>query len=650
MDVKDLSDDELNYELELRRVAEPSKLTRKRKVDQLRALMRQEHVDLLHPLSATHFISDAANVYYCQQKLQRLGSSLLRALNNQDASELKQCLSKYYHYRARLSLITDPVYAPYVRQAEKVINDSLDQITQCLQSLTYVSAPDFEQGDILPEEEEVLTQLKNHHLQSSVNDPTHTNPDQGKADNLQDPLNLSRKNRKGAISKNADLQNFVNIHPALITRDNGTTSGLQLPQLSQNLAPPIPPPRPSLERDREQHHQQAMVGDQPTDVRDEIIRYLLNNRQHTEARPEQILQNSGRLTPNRQRFSQPVHKWPFSYSGNQNIMELAVFLNRVKTYADTEDVDEFSLLRGVKHLLRGRALEWYTRNYNQFNTWTQFKKQIKAEFLPPNFSQLIKRDLYWRFQGQEETFAKYYLDLLALFEVVEPPLTPQDQFFILKSNLNTEFAAVASASRACTVVDLVEVCKDYDHAKMFSQKNKSSQIPRTALAEPNRGTPTFPRISRQGPPGYAWNRTTIQPNRTQHVNIIEEEELDVNPQALMLQDVNQAHEQVDSNTSPAVELPEEQVNAVRAQGVWNQGDKISETRRKPLTMICWQCEQTGHAFTACRNPKTYLFCYRCGKKEFTSRNCSDCLARMSQALPDSMINPSQGNANAGFQK
>lgn len=642
MDVKDLSEDELDYELELRRVPEPRKLTRTRKVEQLRALMRQEHISLACPTSAAHFITDASNIYQCQQKLQRLGSSLLRAFSNQDVAELKQCQSKYYHYRARISLITDQTYAPYTRQAEKVVNDSLEQINQYLQSLTIVSGPELDREDILPSHEEILDRLKNSNLQSSVDGAAQAANDQLSGGKSSRPMNSSDSRKTGAIPKIPAQQQSQKTSTSPKSSQNNRTHNV--PQHDQ--LPPLPAPRPSLD----QMPQQAPFGyNQPMDVRDEIIRYLLNNRQQTDGRSEQFGQENGRSTPtNRQRFMQPVHKWPFSYGGNQNIMELAVFLNRVKTYADTEDVDEYSLLRGIKHLLRGRALEWYTRNYNQFNTWIMFKQQIKMEFLPPNFSQLIKRDLYWRFQGQDETFAKYYLDLLALFEVVEPPLLAQDQFFILKSNLNTEFAAVASASRALTVADLVAVCKDYDHAKMFSLKNKTSQIPRTALIEPNRGTPNYPRISRPAASGQAWSRGPPQPARTHQVNVIEEEELEVNQQGLLQQDEHQVYQQ-EAHSAPAVnELPEEQVNAVRTQGSWNQESRTLSTARAPITITCWQCEQTGHAFTACRNPKTYLFCYRCGKRGFTSRNCSECVARMSQALPDTMISSSQGNASTGF--
>lgn len=676
MDVKDLSDDELDYELELRRVAEPKKLTRKRKVDQLKALMRQEHVDLACPQSARHFISDASNIYYCQQKLQRLGSSLLRAFNNQDVAELKQCLSKYYHYRARITLITDPVYAPYVQQAEKVINDSLDQITQCLQSLTYVSVPDFSREDILPEEEDILNQLKDQHLQSSSNGLAEALEEQPKAENIQAPLNLSRNSGTGVIPKTSGQQHGPDIPPPPMGQQQGldippptmpSSKGNRLsqqfipspprpstgsnravpqfPQLQQSLRLPVPPPRPSMHRQPEQPQHPLVVGNQQFDIRDEVIRYLLANRHQPDGGAEQSAPNGGRWTPNnnRQRYTQPIFKWPFSYAGNQDILELAVFLNRVKTYADTEDVDEYSLLRGIKHLLRDRALEWYTRNYNRFNTWDEFKDQIKAEFLPPSSSQLIKRDLYVRQQGEEETFTKYYQDLLARFQVIEPPLSPGDKLFFLKSNLNSSFAPIAAASQS--IAALVATCRDYD--SVFLKKIRSTRSQRMVPAEHNRATPSYQRFTRPTVPSSPWTRAP--PARTHQINVMEEEELDVNDNPPNPRYSEQVLTQgVDS---AANEFREEAVNAVRSQGAWtsHQTNNIPAQARNSPAIACWQCEQAGHVFTACRNPKTFLFCYRCGKKGFTSRNCCDCLARMTQALPDAMINSSQGNAGAGFQ-
>lgn len=39
---------------------------------------------------------------------------------------------------------------------------------------------------------------------------------------------------------------------------------------------------------------------------------------------------------------------------------------------------------------------------------------------------------------------------------------------------------------------------------------------------------------------------------------------------------------------------------------------------------CWDCLENGHSFRACTNPQGRKFCFICGRREFTSRNCPQC--------------------------
>ncbi|XP_058454595.1 putative mediator of RNA polymerase II transcription subunit 26 [Malaya genurostris] len=197
-------------------------------------------------------------------------------------------------------------------------------------------------------------------------------------------------------------------------------------------------------------HQQTLDYVPPY-LRQDFIRFLRS--QSTPRDHQQSTQS---------RFSQPVHKWPFEYTGQPNIIQLGEFLNQVNTYADTEGIDEKDLLRSVKHLLKGRALQWYTRLYSHLTSWEIFKSEIKQEFLPPNFSEIIKQDLYLRFQGQNESFTSFYRYLIAAFEIVEPSMSESEKLFIVKSHLNPDYTPIAAASRATTVKELVAVCKDFE--------------------------------------------------------------------------------------------------------------------------------------------------------------------------------------------
>jgi hypothetical protein len=42
--------------------------------------------------------------------------------------------------------------------------------------------------------------------------------------------------------------------------------------------------------------------------------------------------------------------------------------------------------------------------------------------------------------------------------------------------------------------------------------------------------------------------------------------------------------------------------------------------------VCWNCDAQGHGFRRCRKSRK-LFCFKCGKKNVTVKNCDVCLSK-----------------------
>lgn len=614
MDILHLSDNELDFEIQLRKETTSNVRTRREKTGKLRAILENERITMEIPESADHVLNQAEHVDICQKKLQLVHNRLTKALEEESSAEIAVCRSKLMHYRARVAMITDKDFVVYARKLENYIEESLQKIGDFFNSVTLLTSPIRKtsgDGAILPEMEELAERLRDSRLQSSLKDPAM------------------------AANPKTQEQNTAGIGSLLLPplpKDNAGNR-MSTPHDRRSMpfwsSFPIPPPRTTATASRTQAE-----NNNSEDVRDAVIRYLLQSRGDT---PRQTT-NTGQY---RLRSTQPIHKWPFSYAGEAKIMQLAVFLNQVETYANTEDVDELALLRGVKHLLRGRALEWYIRSYNNLQSWEHFKKEIKKEFLPQAYSQHMKRDLYWRIQGPDEPFLKYYRDILALSEVVEPPIADQDRFYIMKSNLNPEFAAIASASRAATVEELISVCKDYDEARTYSQRSRTPQASR--LVGTSQAPSIPPRTTRPITSANPWNRPL--PARTQHVNLLEENETDIPEHRDDLNRPQEPEEGIDNDQVTLEEgLPE--LNAIRSS-TWQPGHiPQHSTRASHPNMVCWQCEQQGHVFPNCPNSKTFIFCFRCGKKGTTSRSCPDCIARLTQAL--SAPPTRTGNDHPGF--
>lgn len=615
MDILHLSDSELDFEIQLRKETTNNLRTRREKTGKLRTLIEDERNTMDIPESADHLVSQADHVDICQKKLQLIHNRLVKALEEESSAEMAVCRSKLLHYRARVSMITDDNLAVYTRKLENYIEESLQKISDFFNSVTLLTSPIHKtsrDAPILPEMEELAERLRDSRLQSSLKHP------------------IAVSNPKAQEQNPAGIASLF--LPQLPKRNSENRASTPHDRRSMPFwsSFPIPPPRTTTKTPNTQAE-----NNNSEDVRDAVIRYLLQGRGDT---PRQATNNS---VQHRLRSTQPIHKWPFSYAGEAKTMQLAVFLNQVETYANTEDVDELALLRGVKHLLRGRALEWYIRSYHNLQSWENFKREIKKEFLPQAYSQHMKRDLYWRLQGPDEPFLKYYRDILALSEIVEPPLSDQDRFYIMKSNLNPEFAAIASASRAATVEELISVCKDYDEARTYSQRSRTPQAPRSSHTTQLLNIP--PRSARPLTSANPWNRPP--PTRTQHVNMLEEDETETSANT-DFPNMPQEQERMILNDQSTLEDDAAEVNAIRSN-TWQPGSTTQQSiRPSQYNVTCWQCEQQGHFFPSCPNPKTFIFCFRCGKKGATSRNCPDCIARLAQAL--STPSSRTGNDHPGF--
>ncbi|XP_053691557.1 uncharacterized protein LOC128740069 [Sabethes cyaneus] len=392
----------------------------------------------------------------------------------------------------------------------------------------------------------------------------------------------------------------------------------------------------------DQSHYIPAIDQLPHDLRNDFMRFLQTRNRPNSPRPSGQVSNSIR-------FAQPVHKWPFEYSGQPSIIQLGEFLNQVNTYADTEGIEEQTLLRSIKHLLKGRALQWYTRSYLYLTSWETFRSEIKQEFLPPNYSEIIKQDLYLRFQGPNESFTSFYRDLVAAFEIVEPAISESEKLFIVKSHLNLDYIPIAAASRASTVKDLVTVCKEFEVSRSYSFRNRSSTTPRTFWNKSDSSPfqrPLTNKMEHSNRP--AFNR---QSHNTAHINAMElnseiEEDWDLQ--------VIQEHEAIQQDIALRNETASnavEEVNAVRAQS--NPRERFPSNLQHPAkgeqrtevstsTIICWQCENPGHTYPNCPNPKRFIFCYSCGKKGCTTRNCEACISRWKQ-LDSTNVMPSSGN-------
>lgn len=209
--------------------------------------------------------------------------------------------------------------------------------------------------------------------------------------------------------------------------------------------------------------QTRMTGMNTTDrLRDELLMQLLRREHGNHDRQE-----TGRSM-------KAVHNWPFKFKGEKDTTSLNTFLHRVETFARSEGLSDETLLKSVKHLLLDDALDWYGRAVaqNLLVTSEAFKNEIRKEYLPSSYTEILKLEAIFRFQAPNESFAKYYRDISALFRFVQPPMSEHEKYFIVKKNMNADYATIVTAARPRSLEEMVEVCSSYDETRMLLSRQR----------------------------------------------------------------------------------------------------------------------------------------------------------------------------------
>lgn len=290
----------------------------------------------------------------------------------------------------------------------------------------------------------------------------------------------------------------------------------------------------------------------------------------------------------------PVNQWRITYNGDGKDPHLYSFLNQVDMYQQAEQLSDNELLRSAVHLFGGRAKLWYQSIYDMVDTWEDLVRALKEEFLPGNYEYKMFNDISNRRQKPNESFGEFITHMKSLFRCSSVPISEQHQLFIVQQNLLPRYAIAVAPLCLRSLAQLTEACRRIDDAAM--QNRQLFNLPFEQYPNP---TPRFNPFNRPRQVSEVQNNNA-QANANERISLI-------------------SHRPFRGN---------------------------SNTNGTPrLVRKCWNCDQEGHSFNVCIEPRNRLFCFKCGFNGVISRECQQCSGNASRDLVNNVDQQASRPAN-----
>ncbi|KAL1378685.1 hypothetical protein pipiens_015422 [Culex pipiens pipiens] len=465
--------------------------------------------------SSSHVVDGSSEIRICHSRIKRLLPQIITGIERNNIAFLEPIVSRLNHYYNRLTLVSPPsadmreewtgvrdTIARTKRQIFRILypaNQSTNQYS--VSSVSNSTAPAHNSTAVSSGSARQINQLslagavggdssgmERGSSASARGTSTGAIPKRTSDQSVDDLLLLS--GQVSAQAGNAAAEAHGGQGLPVDPRPHSLGRGRGRPIFDPNAAQRDPQPRPpNLGRDITPPPRLQNDDAEYNGLRDRVLCDLLRReRQPAEGA----------------RIPKAIHNWPFKFRGTKDSTNLNTFLDRVESFAFSEGVNNAMLLRAIKHLLQDDALDWYSRalNEGELDTWENFKLMIRQEYLSSHYGQLLREEASSRYQGANEKFQKYYRDISALFRFVQPPMSQEDKFFILKKNMNPEYATILASARPQTIQDMVEVCNAYDDTRTLLTHQRRTPIPHSSLLEPNLATPSGSQRSQANNAGW----------------------------------------------------------------------------------------------------------------------------------------------------
>lgn len=169
--------------------------------------------------------------------------------------------------------------------------------------------------------------------------------------------------------------------------------------------------------------------------------------------------------PTEIRKSTPVVKWGISFTGDK-CQSVNAFLEHVEELKCARNVSREQLFREAFDLFKDRALVWFRANRDSFNSWSDIESALREEYLPPDYDDVLIREIERRTQGSSESLGVYVAVMKNMFARLSEKLIEVKQIKIIRRNLTPFYQTHLGLVEIPSLKELIRLGKLIEQKKV----------------------------------------------------------------------------------------------------------------------------------------------------------------------------------------
>lgn len=163
----------------------------------------------------------------------------------------------------------------------------------------------------------------------------------------------------------------------------------------------------------------------------------------------------------------PVYKWGLKFSGRPgDKLSINAFLEQVEDLRISRNVDKQQLFLSARELFDGDALAWYRIVRKQIADWDHLVQLMREEFLPPENSDRLWKQILARTQGVDESTGIYVANMMTLFDRMPVPVPDTLRLKVLRKNILPFYQERLALVDIQTPFELIQLCRKLEGTRV----------------------------------------------------------------------------------------------------------------------------------------------------------------------------------------